>query len=66
MMKGSRAGFTFVELLVAMTIMAVLAGLAIPNITTVILRARAVELSADMDVVAVNMLGREVAIGDRG
>jgi prepilin-type N-terminal cleavage/methylation domain-containing protein len=48
-----RGGFTFVELLVAMTIMGILAGLAIPNITTIILRARAVDVSADLEVVAI-------------
>lgn len=48
-----RGGFTLVELLVAMAIVGILAGLAIPNVRTMILRARAAELQGDMEVVRV-------------
>lgn len=47
----SRGGFTLVELLVVAAIVGILAGLAIPNLRTVLLRARATELAGDMEVV---------------
>lgn len=52
----ARAGFTLVELLVSMAIVGILAGLALPNIRTMILRARAAELQGDMEVVRVATL----------
>lgn len=50
---GRRGGFTLVELLVSAAIVGILAGLAIPNMRTILLRARATELVGDMDVVRV-------------
>jgi prepilin-type N-terminal cleavage/methylation domain-containing protein len=51
-----RGGFTLVELLVVAAIVGILAGLAIPNLRTVLLRARATELAGDMDVVRTAVL----------
>jgi len=48
-----RRGFTLVELLVVVSIVGILAGLAIPNMKNILLRARATELVGDMDVVRV-------------
>lgn len=50
---GRRGGFTLVEMLVSAAIVGILAGLAIPNMRTILLRARATELAGDMDVVRV-------------
>lgn len=52
----SRAGFTLVELLVVAAIVGILAGLAIPNLRTMILRARAAEVAGDLEVVRVATL----------
>ena len=46
-----RGGFTLVDLLVVAAIVGILTGLAIPNMKTVLLRARATELAGDMEVV---------------
>ena len=51
-----RGGFTLVELLVVAAIVGILAGLAIPNLRTVLMRARATELAGDMDVVRTAVL----------
>lgn len=50
---AKRGGFTLVELLVVAAIIGILAGLAIPNMRTILLRARATELAGDMEVVRV-------------
>lgn len=52
----SRAGFTLIELMVAAAIVGILAGLAIPNLGTMILRARAAEVAGDLEVVRVATL----------
>jgi prepilin-type N-terminal cleavage/methylation domain-containing protein len=49
-------GFTLIELLISMTIVGILAGLAIPNLRTILLRARATELAGDMEVVKIAVL----------
>lgn len=48
-----RAGFSLVELLMAVSIVGLLAGLAIPNIRTVQYRARAAEVAGDLEVVKI-------------
>ena len=53
MRTSRKAGFTLVELLVAVSIVGILAGLAIPNMKAVLLRARATQLAGDMEVVRV-------------
>jgi len=50
---SKRGGFTLIELLVVTAIVGILAGLAIPNMKNILLRARATELVGDMDVVRV-------------
>ena len=51
-----RGGFTLIELLMVAAIVGILTGLAIPNLKTVLARARATELAGDMDVVRVATL----------
>jgi prepilin-type N-terminal cleavage/methylation domain-containing protein len=48
-----RGGFSLVELLMAVSIVGLLAGLAIPNLRTVQYRARAAEVAGDLEVVKV-------------
>ena len=48
-----RGGFSLIELLMAMAIIGILAGLAIPNLQNMTYRARATEVAADLDVVRV-------------
>jgi len=48
-----RGGFTLIELLVTASIVGILAGLAIPNLRTMIYRARATEVAGDLEVVRV-------------
>lgn len=51
-----RGGFTLVELMIAAAIVGILAGLAIPNLRTMIYRARAAEIAGDIEVVRVAAL----------
>ena len=55
-LRSRQAGFTLVELLVVMAIVGILAGLAIPNLRTMLTRARATEVAADFEVVRVAAL----------
>ena len=48
-----RGGFSLIELLVTVSIVGILAGLAIPNLRNMQFRARAVEVAADIEVVKV-------------
>lgn len=51
-----RGGFTLIELLIVSAIIGILAGLAIPNLRTMIYRARAAEVAGVLDVVRVAAL----------
>ena len=48
-----RGGFSLVELLLTMSIIGILAGLAIPNLRNMTYRARAAEVAADLEVIRV-------------
>ena len=51
-----RGGFSLIELLMAVTIVGLLAGMAIPNLRSMTWRARATEVAADLEVVRVATL----------
>lgn len=51
-----RGGFSLIELLMAMAIVGILAGLAIPNLRGMTFRARATEVAADLQVIRVAAL----------
>ena len=51
-----RGGFSLVELLMAVSIVGILAGLAIPNMRNMTFRARATTVAADIEVVRVATL----------
>lgn len=51
-----RGGFTLVELLVTVSIVGILAGLAIPNMRNMTFRARATSVAADLEVLRVATL----------
>ncbi len=55
-LETRRGGFTLIELLVVAAIIGILAGLAIPNLKTMIQRARAADVAGTMDVVKVAAL----------
>lgn len=50
---GRRGGFSLIELLVTVSIVGILAGLAIPNLRNMQFRARAVQVAGDIEVVKV-------------
>jgi prepilin-type N-terminal cleavage/methylation domain-containing protein len=50
---GRRGGFSLIELLMTVSIVGILAGLAIPNIRNMQFRARAVEVAGDIEVVKI-------------
>src|SRR5688572_32143287 len=54
--KLGRGGFTLVELLVTVSIVGILAGLAIPNMRNMTFRARATSVAADLEVLRVATL----------
>ncbi|MGE0160452.1 MAG: type II secretion system protein [Gemmatimonadales bacterium] len=51
-----RAGFTLVELLVTVSIVGILAGLAIPNMRNMTFRARATTVAADLEALRIATL----------
>ena len=51
-----RAGFSLIELLMAVSIVGILAGLAIPNMRNMTFRARATNVAADLEVLRVAAL----------
>lgn len=54
--RENRGGFSLIELLMAVSIVGILAGLAIPNLTSMTYRARATEVAGDLEVVRVATL----------
>ena len=50
---AGRGGFSLIELLMAVSIIGIIAGLAIPNMRQMVFRARATEVAADLEVVRV-------------
>ena len=55
--RASRSGFTLVELLIVVVVVSLLAGLALPNLQRAILKARAIGVVAEMEVIRVAALG---------
>lgn len=51
-----RAGFSLIELMLAVTIVGLLAGIAIPNLRSMTFRARAVEVAAEIEAIRVATL----------
>lgn len=51
--SSRRGGFSLIELLMAVSIVGILAGLAIPNLQNMTYRARATSVAADLEVVRV-------------
>ena len=54
--RGRRGGFSLVELLMAVSIVGILVGLAIPNMRNMTFRARATSVAADLEVLRVSTL----------
>jgi len=52
----SRGGFSLVEMLVAVSIVGILAGIAIPNMRNMTFRARATTVAADIEVIRLSTL----------
>jgi prepilin-type N-terminal cleavage/methylation domain-containing protein len=55
-LDARRGGFSLVELLVAVSIVGILAGLAIPNMRNMTFRARATTVAADLEVLRIATL----------
>jgi len=53
---GRRGGFSLIELLMALSIVGLLAGMAIPNLRSMTFRARAAEVAAELEVVRIATL----------
>jgi len=56
MKRGDRAGFTLVELVVVVAVIAFLAAIAAPNLQRAIVKARAAEAVSDLQVIRVAVL----------
>ena len=54
--RRGRLGFTLIELLVVMSIISILAGIALPILRGVIVKARAADVLGDMNVIKVAVL----------
>ncbi|HET9950091.1 MAG TPA: type II secretion system protein [Longimicrobiales bacterium] len=54
--NARRGGFSLIEMLVAVSIVGILAGLAIPNMRNMTFRARATSVAADLEVLRVATL----------
>lgn len=55
-MTSDRKGFSLIELMIVVLIVGTLAGVAVPNLNRALLRARAVDAVADLNVVKVAVL----------
>jgi prepilin-type N-terminal cleavage/methylation domain-containing protein len=55
-LDSRRGGFTLIEVLMALSIVAILASLAIPNYRSVTFRARATEVAGDLEVIRIAAL----------
>lgn len=52
--RHARSGFSLIELLMAVSIIGILAGLAIPNLRSMTFRARATSVAGDIEVVRIS------------